>query len=67
MNFKERRECLKPIEKYLQEEDCNMESLVGLKVVLSSIMTAIDQRIEKIMKARGKLVNKIKKFDEWID
>lgn len=72
MNFKERLRCLQPIKDYLSEQDCNMESLVGLKVALQAMLVAVENRIIKLVKERDKVRGKINMGDNsnpmgWMD
>lgn len=72
MNFKERKECLQPIKDYLCECDCNMESLMGLKVGLQATLVAVENRMQKLVKARDKISKLTNRSDnsnplDWMD
>ena len=69
MDFKERKETFAPVAKYLKDKNCNLESLLGLKVHLDSLSCALERNLERVAKNHWKMRDKIKNEDEldWLD
>lgn len=70
MNFNKRLEITKKITKYLNSDNCSIENLLGLKIVIQSLDVAIDKRLQNLVKQKDNLQSKVKTIEDeqnWLD
>lgn len=69
MDFNQRLQITKKITSYLNSENCSIENLIGLKVIIQALDVAIDKRLQALIKHKDNLHNKIKIEDDntWLD
>lgn len=69
MDFNQRLQITKKITSYLNSENCSVENLMGLKVIIQALDVAIDKRLQTLVKYKDNLNSKIKIEDEntWLD
>ncbi len=70
MDFNQRLNITKKITKYLNSENCSIENLLGLKVVIQALDVAIDRRLQNLIKQKDKLQSKVKTIEDennWLD
>jgi hypothetical protein len=70
MDFNQRLNITKKITKYLNSENCSIENLLGLKIVIQALDVAIDKRLQSLIKQKDKLQSKIKTIEDennWLD
>lgn len=69
MNFHQRKVVSDKISSYLKSENCCIEHLMGLKVVIQALDVAIDRRLQELLRQRDKLNTKLKINNEqdWLD
>lgn len=70
MDFNQRLNITKKITKYLNSENCSIESLLGLKIVIQALDVAIDRRLQNLIKQKDKLQSKVKTIEDennWLD
>lgn len=69
MDFNQRLNITKKITQYLNSDNCSIENLIGLKIVIQALDVAIDRRLQALTKQKDILNSKIKINDEssWLD
>jgi hypothetical protein len=69
VNFNQRLEITKKITTYLNSDNCSIENLIGLKIVIQALDVAIDKRLQILTRQKDNLTSKIKqnKDAEWLD
>lgn len=70
MDFNQRLNITKKITKYLNSENCSIENLLGLKIVIQALDVAIDRRLQNLIKQKDKLQSKVKTIEDennWLD
>lgn len=70
MNFNQRLNITKKITKYLNSENCSIENLLGLKIVIQALDVAIDRRLQNLIKQKDRLQSKVKTIEDennWLD
>jgi hypothetical protein len=70
MDFNQRLNITKKITKYLNSENCSIENLLGLKIVIQALDVAIDKRLQSLIKQKDKLQSKVKTIEDennWLD
>lgn len=69
MNFNQRLEITKKITSYLNSDNCSIENLIGLKIIIQALDVAIDKRLQILTRQKDNLTSKIKqnKDAEWLD
>jgi hypothetical protein len=69
MNFNERLLITKKIVNYLKSDNCSVENLLGLKVVIQALDVSIDKRLQSLLRQKDKLSSQTKIEDEtnWLD
>lgn len=70
MDFNQRLYITKKITKYLNSENCSIENLLGLKIVIQALDVAIDRRLQNLIKQKDRLQSKVKTIEDennWLD
>jgi predicted transcriptional regulator len=69
VDFNQRLNITKKITSYLNSDNCSIENLIGLKVVIQALDVAIDKKLQTLVKYKDNLNSKIKHNDEsnWLD
>jgi hypothetical protein len=69
VDFNQRLNITKKITSYLNSDNCSIENLIGLKIVIQALDVAIDKRLQTLTKYKDNLKCKIKTDDEnnWLD
>lgn len=70
MDFNQRLNITKKITKYLNSENCSIENLLGLKIVIQALDVAIDRRLQNLIKQKDRLQSKVKTIEDennWLD
>ncbi len=69
MDFNQRLQITKKITSYLNSDNCSIENLMGLKIIIQALDVAIDKRLKILIRQKDYLNTKIKTEDEttWLD
>jgi hypothetical protein len=69
VNFNQRLEITKKITTYLNSDNCSIENLIGLKIIIQALDVAIDKRLQILTRQKDNLTSKIKqnRDAEWLD
>lgn len=69
MDFKNRKENIKPFFDYLKNENCTMEQLLGLRASIQALEVGVEKALRRVHRSKTRLEDRVNLKNEmdWLD